>query len=69
MSNETIQNLFNYMVHNHNVTLLVSEMDEIARIFESEKIDLAERAFAAGRSRTSWKQFKEDNDIDKFKTL
>ena len=51
------------MYRNHNLTLLVSEMDEIARIFEREKIELADRAFVAGRSNTSWDQFKKDNDL------
>ena len=63
MDSKTIQDLFNHMYRNHNLTLLVSEMDEIARIFEREKIELADRAFVAGRSNTSWDQFKKDNDL------
>lgn len=63
MNSETIQNLFNHMFREHGLTLLVSEMDEIARIFEKEKIELADRAFVAGRSKTSWEQFKKDNDL------
>ena len=63
MDEQTIQNLFNHMYNVHGLTLLVSEMDEIARIFRDEKIDIAKRAFMAGRSMTSWEQFREDNDL------
>lgn len=63
MNNDTIQNLFNHMYREHGLTLLVSEMDDIARIFDNEKIQLADRAFVAGRSQTSWEQFKKENDL------
>ena len=63
MNTETEQKLFNHMFREHGVTLLTSEMDEIARIFEKESIELADKAFVAGRSKTSWGQFKKDNDI------
>ena len=63
MTSETEQELFNHMLREHGLILLCSELDEIARIFEKEKLELADRAFVAGRSQMSWEQFKKDNEL------
>jgi hypothetical protein len=36
MNSDTIQNLFNHMSREHNLTLLVSELEDIASIFDKE---------------------------------
>lgn len=64
MKPETRQAIFNYFSEQHDVLLLESDLDELQNIIQKHEPDLVEKAFVAGRSQTSWEQFKSDNEID-----
>lgn len=64
MNPETRQAIFNYFSEQHDVLLLESDMNELQNIIQNHESDLVEKAFVAGRSQTSWEQFKSDNEID-----
>lgn len=63
MDKETLQKLFNHMAGQHDLILLEGEMLDIDNIIKPYYMTLIERAFVAGRSKTSWEQFKKDNDL------
>lgn len=63
MTTETIQALFNHILDQHDLILLESEMFEIEAIIKPEYLELIEASFVAGRSQTSWEQFKKDNNL------
>lgn len=65
MNAQTKQAIFNYFSENDMCLLLESDFDELQRIIDKHEFTskLIEKAFVAGRSQTSWEQFKKDNDL------
>jgi hypothetical protein len=57
------QEFFDYFYGEHNITTLESDFMEIDLILQKQYNKLIEKAFVAGRSQTSWEQFKKDNDL------
>jgi hypothetical protein len=60
---EVQQKFFDYFFKEHDLITLESDFHEVTAIFNESHIKLVERAFVAGRSKTTWEQFKKDNDI------
>lgn len=63
MRTETRQAIFDYFDIHHDVRLLEGDLDELQNIISKHESDLIEKAFLAGRSKTSWEQFKIDNSL------
>lgn len=63
MKTETRQAIFDYFLKVHELTLLEGDIDDLQHIIRKHETDLIEKAFVAGRSQTSWEQFKTDNEL------
>lgn len=63
MKKETRQAIFDYFAMVHDLLLLEGDIDDLQHIIRKHETYLIERAFVAGRSNTSWEQFKKDNDL------
>jgi hypothetical protein len=61
--NDTQQKFFDYFYKEHNLITLESDFHEVNSIMKEHYMKLVESAFVAGRSKTSWEQFKEDNEL------